>query len=417
MKTATHSLGSHLCDKTRSLLAVAITCAGISIATAPATAQTYAVIYNFSVQQSEQPAAGLAIDSSGALYGTTTYTNAGGRDGEAFKMRRHGSSWTFSPFFNFPILGNIDPRSPLLIGPDGTVYGTLYYNYGCDFCGAVFHLYPPQTVPRTALQLWNGESLHNFTGGSDGGNPSGALLMDQAGALYGTTENGGEAGLGTIYQVVHSNGTWDQTVIFSPPNETYGVVPLNGVVADSAGNLYGAFQRGGPSGPGAIYELSPSGSGWTEQTVYGFTAGSDGAQPSSVILDGSGNLYGATSGGGAGNGGTIFKLTHGSGGWALTTLYNISGTAPCGVIGRLTLDSAGNLYGTTYCDGAYGYGSIFELSPSGANYVYTDLHDFTNGNDGGYPNGGLVLDAQGNLYGTTFGGGSGGGGVVFELTP
>ncbi len=134
MKTGTQPFRSDLCGKTRSLLTVAITCAGLSLAAAPATAQTYAVIYNFSVQQSEQPAAGLAIDSSGALYGTTTYTNAGGRDGEAFKMKQHGSSWTFSPLFNFPILGNIDPRSPLLIGPDGTLYGTLFYNYGCDFC-------------------------------------------------------------------------------------------------------------------------------------------------------------------------------------------------------------------------------------------------------------------------------------------
>ncbi len=417
MTTRAQSLGSHLCDKTRSWLAAVITCAGLALAAAPATAQTYSVIYNFSVQQSEQPAAGLAIDSSGSLYGTTTYTNKGGQDGEAFKMKRHGSGWIFSPFFNFPILGNRDPRSPLLLGPDGTLYGTLYYNYGCDFCGDVFHLYPPQTVPLTVLQLWNGESLHSFTGGSDGGNPSGALLMDHAGSVYGTTENGGTAGLGTIYQVERGNGSWNQTVIFSPPNETYGVVPLNGVVADSAGNLYGVFQRGGPYGPGAVYELSPSGSGWTEQTIHGFTAGNDGAEPSSVILDGSGNLYGATSGAGTGNGGTIFELTHGSGGWSLTTLYNINGTAPCGVIGRLTLDSAGNLYGTTYCDGAYGYGSIFELSPSGGSYTYKDVHDFTNGNDGSYPNGGLVLDAQGNLYGTTFGGGTEGGGVVFELTP
>jgi uncharacterized repeat protein (TIGR03803 family) len=418
MTTGPLPFSLHSCDKARaSLLVVAITCVGLSLATAPATAQTYAVIHNFSSQQSEQPAAGLAIDSSGALYGTTTYTNAGGRDGEAFKMKPHGSSWIFSPFFNFPILGNIDPKSPLLIGPDGALYGTLFYNYGCDFCGAVFRLYPPATAPRTVLPLWNGESLHNFTGGSDGGNPGGALLMDQAGNLYGTTENGGAAGLGAIYQVEHSNGAWNETVIFSPQNEADGVDPLNGVVADSAGNLYGVFQRGGPHGPGAVYELSNSGSGWTEQIVYGFTAGNDGAQPTSVIIDGSGNLYGATTSGGTGHGGTIFKLTHGGGGWTFTTLYNVNGTAPCGVTGRLTLDSAGNLYGTTYCDGAYGYGSIFELTPSLGSYVYTDLHDFTNGDDGSYPNGSLVLDAQGKLYGTTFGGGSTGGGVVFELAP
>jgi uncharacterized repeat protein (TIGR03803 family) len=411
--TRTHRSPSHIWGKIRaSGLALVLGCA--ALVTTPAVAQTYTVLHYFDADHSDQPSAGLAIDSTGALYGTTTYTDMGGRDGEAFKMRRSGSGWIFLPLFDFPIAGNIDPRSPLLIGNDGTLYGTLYYNYGCDFCGGVFHLYPSATVPRTVLPMWNGQSLHNFTGGSDGSNPSGALLMDNAGNLYGTTEDGGDAGLGAIYQVA---GSGNETVIYSPPNDTFGVLPLNGVVSDSAGNLYGVFQRGGPYGPGTVYELSNSGSGWTEQTIYGFTDGSDGGGPSSVIIDASGNLYGATTYGGTGQGGTIFKLTHGGGGWTFTTLYNINGTGPCGVTGRLTLDSAGILYGTTRCDGAYGYGSIFELTPSGGNYIYTDLHDFTNGNDGSFPNGNLVLDAQGNLYGTTFGGGANGGGVVFELMP
>ena len=416
MTTAIPSFSSHLYAHTRAvLLPFAIVCAGLPFASEPAGAQTYTVLHAFSIEQSDQPAAGLAIDRAGALYGTTTYTNAGGRDGEAFKMKQHGSSWIFTPLFNFPILGNIDPRSPLFIAPDGSLFGTLYYNYGCDFCGDVFQLYPPPTAPRSALPVWNGQSLHDFTGGSDGASPSGPLLMDSARNLYGTTESGGVAGLGVIYQLQY--GTWNETVIFSPQNEMDGVLPLNGVVADSAGNLYGVFQRGGPYGPGAVYELSNSGGSWTEQIIYGFTAGTDGAQPVSVVMDANGNLYGATTAGGSGQGGTIFKLTHGSGGWSFTTLYSITGTAPCGVVGRLTLDSAGNLYGTTRCDGAYGYGSIFELMPSGGNYTYKDVRDFTNGDDGSYPNGSLIPDGQGNLYGTTFGGGPGGGGVVFEVTP
>ena len=394
------------------LLAIAVICTVFASAAQSAVAQTYAVIHTFSYPQSVQPGAGLAIDSTGALYGTTTYTDASGRDGQAFKMKRQGSSWLFTPLFDFPIVGNIDPRSTPLIAGDGTLFGTLYYNYGCDPCGGVFHLFPPPTIQRSVLQPWNGQLLHNFTDGNDGGGPSGALLMDSSGNIYGTTEYGGTAGLGTIYQL--QQGTWNETVIFSPPDHTYGVLPLNGVVADGAGNLYGVFQRGGPNGPGAVYELSNSGGTWTEQTIYGFLGGDDGAEPVSVILDVSGNLYGATTSSGSGHGGTIFKLTHGGSGWTFTTLYSINGTGPCGVTGRLTLDSAGNLFGVTYCDGLYGYGSVFELSPSGGTYTYTDLHDFTNGSDGGYPNGDLVLDAQGNLYGTTFGGG---GGVVFERTP
>ena len=192
---------------------------------------------------------------------------------------------------------------------------------------------------------------------------------------------------------------------------------LNGVVADNAGNLYGVFQRGGPIGPGLVYELTNSGSGWSEQIVWAFTGGSDGEEPVSVIIDAAGNLYGATSGGGTEHGGVIFKLTRGSGGWSFTPLYDMTGTGRCGVAGRLTLDSAGNLYGVTLCDGAYGYGNVFELALSGGSYTYIDLHDFTGGLDGGDPNGDLVIGVQGNLYGTSFGGGTTGAGNVFELTP
>jgi len=409
MTPGSRCLSSHLCYARASLPAVVIVCAGLLLAANPAAGQAFTVLHAFSVEQSEQPSAGLAIDGSGALYGTTTYTNAGGEDGQAFKMKQHGSGWLFTPLSNFPILGNIDPRGPLLVAPDGALFGTLYFNYGCEFCGGVFQLYPPPTVPRTVLQLWNGQTLHDFSGGSDGGNPSGALLRDQSGNLFGTTENGG-IGLGTIYKLDHD--TWNETVVFAPQGPTDGVMPLNGVISDDAGNLYGVFEVGGPNGAGVVYELSNSGNGWTEQHVYDFSGGSDGAEPVSVVMDASGNLYGATSGGGTNHAGTMFKLTRSSGGWSLTTLYNFSGSAPCGVTGRLTL-SNGGLYGTTRCDGAYGYGSIFGLTSSG----YQDLHDFTNGDDGSYPNGDLVVDKQGNLYGTTFGGGSGGGGVVFEITP
>jgi uncharacterized repeat protein (TIGR03803 family) len=208
-----------------------------------------------------------------------------------------------------------------------------------------------------------------------------------------------------------------ESVLFSPQNVSQGDMALNGVVADTAGNLYGVFQRGGPIGPGLVYELTNSGHGWSEQIVWAFTGGSDGEEPVSVIIDAAGNLYGATSGGGSGHGGVIFKLTRGSGGWNFTPLYDMTGTAPCGVSGRLTLDSAGNLYGVTLCDGAFGYGTVFELALSGGNYTYIDLHDFSGGTDGGDPNGDLVMEAQGNLNGTTFGGGTTGAGNVFELTP
>jgi uncharacterized repeat protein (TIGR03803 family) len=161
------------------------------------------VLHSFDINTGDQPSAGLGIDSSGALYGTTTYTNSSHIFGGAFKMKLHGSNWLYYPLFNFPLGGPNDPRSPLLVAPDGTLYGTTYYNYGCYTCGVVFYLYPPGTVPKTVLQPWNERIVYSFTGGSDGGNPSGALLVDSAGNLYGTTERGGPANYGTIYEVEH----------------------------------------------------------------------------------------------------------------------------------------------------------------------------------------------------------------------
>jgi uncharacterized repeat protein (TIGR03803 family) len=405
MTTASHRSSLCHCGTTHpSFLAVLILCFGVVFFCQPVASQTLTVLHTFPYYYN-QPAAGLGTDSSGALYGTTSFAY-----GTAFRLKQHDGNWLYSLLFNFPFGGTDQPEGPLLVAPDGTLYGTSQYINNCYNCGSVFHLYPFASVPRTALSPWNQSVLYSFTGGSDGGTPSGALLMDSSGNPYGTTERGGPSGDGVIYEIEH--GTWTESVLFSPQNQRQGVHPLNGVVADNAGNLFGVFQRGGPNGPGAVYELTNSGSGWTEQITWAFTGGSDGQEPVSVIIDPSGNLFGATSGGGTGLGGVIFKLTHGSGGWSFTPLYDLTGSAPCGVRGRLTLDNSGNLFGVTYCDGALGQGSIFELAVSGGSYTFIDLYDFTGGSDTSLPNGDLVIDAQGNLYGTTIGNG----GIVFQLS-
>ena len=404
MTTANHRFSFCHCETIRaSLTAVTVLCFGIVFFSPAAVGQTLTVLHTFPYYYNE-PLAGLGMDSSGALYGTTSFAY-----GTAFSLKQRDGNWVYSLLFNFPFGGTDQPASPLLIAPDGTLYGTSELINNCYSCGSVFRLNPSGTVPKTTLS-WKERVLYSFTGGNDGGTPSGALLMDRSGNLYGTTERGGPSNFGVIYEVEH--GSWTQSVLFSPQSAAQGVLPLNGVVADSTGNLYGVFQRGGPVGPGAVYELTNSGSGWTEQIVWGFTAGSDGQEPVSVILDPAGNLFGATSGGGTGLGGVIFKQTHGSGGWSFTPLYDLTGSAPCGVRGRLTLDSSGNLFGVTHCDGAFGLGSIFELALSGGSYTFIDLYDFTGGTDTSLPNGDLVMDAQGNLYGTT----NGNGGIAFKLS-
>src|SRR5208283_1354867 len=149
--------------------------------------------------------------------------------------------------------------------------------------------------------------------------------------------------------------------------------------------------------------------------------GNDGmGRSAGLIFDPSGNLYGATVAGGQGGGGTVFELTPSNGGWTYSLLYSFTGTAGenCGPSRTLLLDGAGNLYGTTDCDGAYGWGNVFELTPSGGRWTYSSLYDFKGGTDGGNPHSNIVIDANGNLYGTAAaGGGPQGVGVVWETMP
>lgn len=171
-----------------------------------------------------------------------------------------------------------------------------------------------------------------------------------------------------------------------------------------------------------MYQLTHSENGWTGTDIYDFTGGADGAYPvAGIIVDTEGNLYGATSVAGSGNGGTVFELSPSGGSWNYTLLYSFAGPnngrQVVGPVGNLVLDAAGNLYGTTISDGAHGYGAVFKLTHSNGNWTYTALHDFTNGADGSYPYANLVFDGNGNIYGTASGGGAFGVGVVFEITP
>ena len=186
------------------------------------------------------------------------------------------------------------------------------------------------------------------------------------------------------------------------------------MVLDNAGNLYGVAS-GGAHGDGVIFELTPSGSSWTKTILYNFTDGSDGADPfGGLIFDGAGNLYGSTTIGGSSGGGTIFELSPSGGGWTLQTLCSFVGII--GPESALTMDAAGNLYGTTFADGAFEDGMVFKATRAGNNWTCTDLFDF-NGKLGLYPVGGVAVDANGNLYGTTPRTESNNSGLVWELTP
>jgi len=243
--------------------------------------------------------------------------------------------------------------------------------------------------------------LYSFTGSSDGAYPYGGLVRDAAGNLYGTTEEGGAFSYGTVFKVDVS-GT--ETVLHSfAGGTTDGEYPLAGLLRDSAGNLYGTTQGGGPVSAGTVFKIDNTGA---ETVLYTFTGGTtDGCTPfGGVIQDKSGNLYGTTQDCGAAGFGTVYKLSSAG---VLTLLHSFAGGTADGqdpIYASLLLDSKGNLYGVTDKGGSSDYGVLYKLSKSGK---FAILHSFTGAStDGCYPLGTPIMDKTGNLYGTTDGCGS-----------
>lgn len=288
------------------------------------------------------------------------------------------------------------------------------------------------TLVPTAMFAQYTESLLATFGAdfSDGALPTGALAVDASGNFYGTLNSGGNDGSGTVYEASPTSSGYNVTILHTF-SLTDGAQPAGGLIIDAAGNLYGTTTSGGDNYQGTVFELSPSSSGWTFQTLYFFTGTTDGAGPAgALVFDASGNLYGTTVGGGAFGDGTVFKLSPSSSGWTEQPLYSFTGGADGKYpYSTLVFDAAGNLYGTAEYGGSQsgslctfegGCGTVFRLSP-GTTWTFATLLTFV-GNRGANPYSGVILDSAGNLYGTTFNGGSctastHGCGTVFKLTP
>lgn len=400
----------------------------IVFTTQPMQGQTYKVIYNFTGgQDGANPEAGLIMDRAGNLYGTAPHRGSG-LAGTVYKLNPNPLGWRFNLLYSFT--GGSDGANPsarVIFGPDGALYGTTLYggNLNCGpydlGCGTVFKVRPLPTACRTVLCPWTETVLHSFQGGDGSGPESGDLLFDRAGSIYGTTGGGGAYDDGTVYELTPSGSGWTESVLHNFGGAD-GIMPRNGVILDNAGRLYGTTYAGGPNNDGLVFQLTQSGSGWTENILYSFANGNDGGYPSAgLIFDQLGNLYGAADDGAAG-GGIVFELSPSGGGWTFSLLYSIRGGGiNCEPTAPLVMDEAGNLFGTTACQGRYFKGSVFKLTASSPYWTYTSLHDFTGGSDGEFSPGGVIIDADGNLYGTAYGGGnqncSGGCGVVWEITP
>ncbi len=392
----------------------------------PAAAQTFNVIHTFLGPEGATPTTGLTMDTAGNFYGATAQGGINGQ-GVVFKLYVHGSAWLYSPLYKFTAgADGYTPEGRVVFGPDGPLYGTVYEGGAEDF-GVVYKLQPSPTPPHSTLTLWNEKTLYTFRGGSDGAFPISDLVFRGNGLLYGVTSLGGQGtctqyGCGTVYKLTEANGAWNETIVYSFAGGSDGGLP-DGIVFDSAGNIFGTTDSGGDGGNhGTVFQMTPSGAGWTESIIHRFQPSTDGVSPSAApILDNAGNLYGSTFCSGPGGGGTVFELTPSNGNWVFNVIHSFTASCTTGPRAALTMDAAGNLYGTTYGGGAFGQGSVFKLTPGSGTWTFTSLHDFTGGSDGSEPEGKLLVDANGNIYGTASAGGTGcsavGCGVIFQITP
>lgn len=370
------------------------------------------------------PYAGLIFDKAGNLYGTSELGGTYGQ-GTVFEITNSNGVWTENVLYSFT--GEADggqPAAALVFDTAGNLYGTTNFggNTACGLgCGTVFKLAPVSGG-------WTQTVLYTFTGGTDGGEPYARLLFDAAGNLYGTTLLGGNigggcsSGCGTVFKLTRTSSGWTESVPYAFEGGADGASPYDGLVFDAAGNLYGTTYGGGASGKGTIFKLAPTSNGWTESVLFTFTGGRGGKYPyGDLILDATGNLYGTAFQGGVGYG-VVFELMPNNNGQWTEKILHAPGNAPAAnPVAGLVRDPAGNLYGTTMlganqsaCGG--GCGTLFKLTAgSGGTFTYKVVHSFGQGTDGFHPTGDLILDASGNLYGTTQAGGAEGSGLVFEI--
>lgn len=375
--------------------------------------QTETIIYNFQGDpDGAVPSAHLIRDSSGNLYGTTAYGGANGY-GSVFKIDNKGNKTTLHSFAGGGKDGTI-PSAALIRDGSGNLYGTTEGG-GTIGGGTVFKI--TSTGEETIL--------YSFTGTTDGAQPVTALVRDASGNLYGNTVisySGTGCRCGTIFKLTAAGKFSVLHTFAGEPSD--GADPQGDMIGDAEGNLYGTTFVGGTYNYGTVYKLARNGT-FTVLHSFNFGAGDDGALPeSSLVRDSAGNLYGTTRYGGffgnstcENNGcGTVFKVDTSEN---ETVLYAFQGN-PDGNEPRagLVMDSAGNLYGTTYKGGTVtatgDQGTVFELAPNSQESV---LHSFGTGSDGYLPFASLIPGTGGAYYGTASQGGSGGAGIVFKIVP
>lgn len=401
---------------------------GLSCAVAQAPPPVVTTLYSFTGQHDgEYPYAGVTISKGGVLYGTTLLGPGITGFGTLYELKppaAPGGTWTETVLHSFTGPGGDGayPYAPPAIAPSGGLFGTT------DGGGAF--------SAGTAFE-WTASAemvLHSFgSAKGDGAGPIAALTAGPGGVFYGTTSGGGSAPGGTVFELIPpaAGGAWTETVLYSFGSQNGdGRYPNAGLTAGANGTLYGTTQSGGAANHGTVFQLTPPaspGGAWTESVLYSFSGGSDGGHPLAGVTPGKGGvLYGTASSGGTALNGAVFELmppAAAGGPWTETVLYSFTGQSGDGTApyGGVALGSNGGLYGSTFSGGTYlAQGTLFELEPpasAGGAWTEIVLHRFTGkSGDGANPYAGLVFQ-NGMFYGTTTGGGHSGLGTVFQLIP
>jgi uncharacterized repeat protein (TIGR03803 family) len=299
------------------------------------------------------PEGGLIRDAGGYFFGTTTAGGASGA-GTVFAVSAAGKEVVLYSFAGGKDGSN--PQAGLAMDASGNLYGTTSAG-GANSNGTVFKLTHP-----TKGSKWIETILYSFGTGSDGAVPLAAVKFDKAGNLYGTASAGGSYGYGTIFQLTLAGTTWTENILHDFQDADDGAVPYGGLIADKSGNFYGSATEGGTGGGGTIYELTPESGSWIFTVLYSNPGWGVSGSYRNLALDASGNLYGTTHCDGADSAGTVYKLSLENGSWTYTSLYVFTG----GTDGQYSYSNpvveGDHIFGTTRQGGADGGGVVWEIT-------------------------------------------------------
>jgi uncharacterized repeat protein (TIGR03803 family) len=407
---------------------------GLALACACGLAAQEKILWTFQVNgvDGQHPASNLIFDAKGNLYGTTDTGSKYGQ-GVVFELRLQANeTWQEQILYAFGEGGSNDganPQAGMVFDTHGNLFGTTLQG-GSSGRGTVFELSPQANGSWTEQVIYQLGTAQN---GLDGIDPEGNLAIDSSGNLYGVSEQGGGNDAGAVWELSPgTGGTWTFTPIYEFQGASMGdgQGPRGGLIFDKEGNLYGSAGGGAlPCSCGMVFELSPqTGGKWKETILYSFLGSpNDASAPiGSLVFDSAGNLYGASINGGPDFIGTVYELSPGTSSWTETVLHAFSSAnngmddgkyPPAGPV----FDPLGNLYvATSYggaIEGSTGGGTVIQLHPeAGGEWKETIVHSFPVTNDDGYyPNGGVLVDAGGNLYGTLYNGGANGAGIAYEI--